>query len=124
MLNRARQSILLGQTVFNKFLDDAGSTPAVDELLPFAEWVTPVQVSRCELISRCSIYAHSLKEGVILVGGSMRGFMSRSYTIHRSSVSLTVTNEPPSTPLMADMKRSLPDSFIHPRLCERIRGRR
>jgi len=45
-LNRARQSILLGQTVFNKFLDDAGSTPAVDELLPFTEWVTPVQAPR------------------------------------------------------------------------------
>lgn len=46
-LNRARQSILLGQTVFNKFLDDAGLTPDIDELLPFTEWVTPVQVPRC-----------------------------------------------------------------------------
>jgi len=45
-LNRARQSILLGQTVFSKFLDDAGLTPAVDELLPFTEWVTPVQAPR------------------------------------------------------------------------------
>ena len=46
-LNRARQSILLGQTVFSKFLDDAGLTPDIDELLPFTEWVTPVQVPRC-----------------------------------------------------------------------------
>ena len=46
-LNRARQSILLGQNVFSKFLDGVGLTPAVDELLPFTEWVTPVQVPRC-----------------------------------------------------------------------------
>jgi 8-oxo-dGTP pyrophosphatase MutT (NUDIX family) len=46
-LNRARQSILLGKTGFSKFLDDAGLTPAVDELLPFTEWVTPAQVPRC-----------------------------------------------------------------------------
>ena len=48
-LNRARQSILLGRTVFSKFLHDAGLTPAVDELLPFTEWVTPVQLPRCGL---------------------------------------------------------------------------
>ena len=46
-LNRARQSILLGQTAFSKFIDDAGLTPAVNELLPFTEWITPVQVPRC-----------------------------------------------------------------------------
>ncbi|KAF9779884.1 hypothetical protein BJ322DRAFT_1086998 [Thelephora terrestris] len=46
VLNRARQSILLGQMAFSKFLDDAGLTPAVDELLPFTEWITPVQVPR------------------------------------------------------------------------------
>ena len=45
-LTRARQSILLGQTVFSKFLNDTGLTPAVDELLPFTEWVTPVQAPR------------------------------------------------------------------------------
>jgi len=45
-LNRTRQSILLGQTVFSKFLDDAGLTPTVDELLPFSEWISPVQVPR------------------------------------------------------------------------------
>ena len=45
-LNRARQSILLGQTIFSKFLHDAGLTPAVDDLLPFTEWVTPAQVPR------------------------------------------------------------------------------
>ena len=47
-LNRARQSILLGQTVFSKFLDDAGLTPAVDELHRFTEWVTPVRIPRCD----------------------------------------------------------------------------
>ena len=45
-LNRARQSILFGKMVFNKFLDDAGLTPAVDELLPFTKWITPVQAPR------------------------------------------------------------------------------
>jgi len=46
-LNQVRQSILLGKTVFSKFLDDAGLTPVVDELLPFTEWVTPAHVPRC-----------------------------------------------------------------------------
>ena len=46
-LNCTRQSILLGQTVLSKFLNDAGLIPAVDELLPFTEWVTPVQAPRC-----------------------------------------------------------------------------
>lgn len=50
-LNHARQSILLRQTGFNKFLDDAGLTPAVDDLLPFTEWVTPVRVPRYALYS-------------------------------------------------------------------------
>ncbi|KAF9642649.1 hypothetical protein BDM02DRAFT_3105414 [Thelephora ganbajun] len=45
-LNRARRSILLGQTVFSKLLASAGLTPSVDELLPFTEWVTPVQIPR------------------------------------------------------------------------------
>lgn len=48
-LNRARQSILLGRAGFSKFLEDAGLTPAVDELLPLTEWITPVQVPRCGL---------------------------------------------------------------------------
>ena len=48
-LNSARQSILLGQTLFGKFLHDVGLTPAVDELLPFTEWITPVQVPRCDI---------------------------------------------------------------------------
>ena len=48
-LNQARQSILLGRTVFSKFLGGAGLTPAVDELLPFTEWITPVQAPRCGL---------------------------------------------------------------------------
>ena len=65
VLNRARQSILLGQTAFSKFLDDARLTPAIDELLPFTEWVTPVRVPRCEFISCCSIYVHPLKERVV-----------------------------------------------------------
>lgn len=53
-LDRVRQSILLGQTAFGKFLDDVGLTPAVDELFPFTEWVTPVEVPRCDsyLITR------------------------------------------------------------------------
>ena len=55
VLNRARQSILLGQTTFSKFLTDVGLTPAVDELLPFTEWVTPVRVLRYSL-SRCITY--------------------------------------------------------------------
>jgi len=46
-LDRARRSILLGQTMFSKFLNEAGLTPAVDELLPFTEWITPVQAPRC-----------------------------------------------------------------------------
>ena len=46
-LNRARQSILLGQTTFSNFIDDTGLRPAVDELLPFTEWITPVQAPRC-----------------------------------------------------------------------------
>ena len=47
-LGRARRSILLGRTDFNGFLDEVGLAPAVDELLPFTEWITPVQVPRCE----------------------------------------------------------------------------
>ena len=119
-LNRARQSILLGQTAFNKFLDGVGLTPAVDELLPFTEWVTPVQAPRCDSYLVVSIYA--LKEGV--VGGSTRGFMSRSCTVHRLLDSLMVPNGISSPPLTADRKSSLPDLFIPLRLCERTGGRR
>ena len=56
-LDRARQSILLGQTTFCKFLTDVKLTPAVDELLPFTEWVTPVRVPRYSL-SRCITYTY------------------------------------------------------------------
>jgi len=57
-LNSARRSILLEQTVFSKFLHDAGLTPAVDELLPFTEWITPVQVPRCDLHLAIVRYVH------------------------------------------------------------------
>ena len=48
-LNNARRSILLGQTLFGKFLRDVGLIPAVEELLPFTEWITPVQAPRCDI---------------------------------------------------------------------------
>ena len=54
-LSRGRQSILLGKTRFSEFLEGAGVTAAVDELLPFTEWITPVQVPRYDSSSwfRC-----------------------------------------------------------------------
>jgi len=115
-LNSARRSILLGQTAFGKFLQDAGLTPAVDELLPFTEWITPVQLPRCDIFA-LQLFDVYVEKGV---GDSMPGFMSPSCTIHRSLASLTEPNENLSPPLMAGRKSSLPGSFTHPRRCKRL----
>lgn len=120
-LNRARQSILLGQTAFSKFLSDVGLTPIVDELLPFTEWVTPVQVPRYSL-SQCISSTHKLKKGS--AGDSTPGFTSRSYTAIRPLAFLVAPNRILYPRLMADKKSSLPDSFTHLRLCEHKRRRR
>jgi hypothetical protein len=109
VLNRARQSILLGQMAFSKFLDDAGLTPAVDELLPFTEWITPVQVPRCDSQSSRRFDYMRLKRkkrGIVFVGGSMRGSTSPSCATLplRPPVFLTGPNEISCPPLTVGRK--------------------
>ena len=85
MLNHSRQSILRGQTTFSKFLDDSGLKPAVDKLLPFTEWITPVQAPRCETSPLSSRLIYTFKG----IWNLVRRFHARFYVafLHGSSLS-------------------------------------
>ena len=123
-LNRARQSILLGQTVFSKFLSGSGLTPTVDELLPFTEWITPVQAPRCVGLRFRLLSDTCAEESDVFLGppadGFMPGFILRSYGRLLPLAFFMGPNGILSPPLMVAKKSSPPDSSILPKRCEPI----